>query len=124
MAAIVTVEQLGIDQTLNRFVIKFTIALSANYGGAATHGDTLNFGAALGPNIPSNSVPDFVSIVEMPPAGTAPTGYLFGFAPGTTQDNGVLTIWNNLTEYTEGSAYSAGLLAAVLVGRAEFPAFI
>lgn len=122
MAATISVTFSGVDQTLNKFVIEGTIALTGNYGGGGTHGDTLSFaGFDL---IKSNSVPGWVQIQEAPPAGTAPTGYLFGFAPGAAQGNGVLTVFNNLTEYTQGSAYSAGLLAAVLQFRAEFPAFI
>jgi hypothetical protein len=122
MAATINVTFSGVDQTLNKFVVEGTIVLTGNYGGAATHGDTLSFaGFDL---IKSNSVPAWVQIQEAPPAGTAPTGYQFGFAPGTTQANGVLTIFTGTTEYTEASPYSAGLLAAVLQFRAEFPAFI
>ena len=117
----VTVVQTKNSVDQNKFIVEGTLTLTANYGGAATHGDTINM-SALG--VPSNAVPDWVQIQEATPAGTAPTGYLFIFCPGTTQANGVLSIWNNVTEYTEGSAYSAGLLAAVLEFRAEFPAFL
>lgn len=110
----------AIDATLNKFLVEGTITLAGNYGGAATHGDTLDL-SQLG--IPANTVPTRVEIFEAPPAGTAPTGYLFIFCPGTTQANGVMAIFDHLTEYTQGSAYSAGLLAATLKFRAEFVAF-
>jgi hypothetical protein len=107
----------SVDQTLNRLVIKGQITLTGNYGGASTHGDTLSFAGF--DQIKSNSVPELVQVFENPAAGTAPTGYLFTFCPGTTNANGVLNINNNLTEYAEASAYSAGLLAASIMFRAE-----
>ena len=110
-----------IDNTLNKFLAEGNIAITGNYGGGATHGDTLDL-SQLG--IPSNSVPTLVEIFEAPPAGTAPTGYLFIYCPGTTQANGVVAIFDHLTEFTQGNAYSAGLLAATLKFRAEFVAFI
>lgn len=119
MATALTVT--NIDQTLNRFLIEGTIALSGDYGSDSSHGDALDFATLA---IPSNSVPTFVEIIEAPPAGTAPTGYMFGFAPGTTQANGQLTIFNDLAEYTEGEAYSDGLTGATIIFRAEFPAFV
>lgn len=119
MAATVTVTD--VDVTLNKIIVQGSIALTGNYGGSATHGDTLSFaGTDL---IKSNSVPTVVDIYEAPPAGTAPNGYIFSFCPGTTMANGVMTILNNLTEYTQGSAYSTGLLAAVVRFWAEFPIF-
>jgi len=123
MAAVITLSTVTpVDATQQKFIVEGTIALTGNYGGASTHGDTLSFAGFDA--IKSNSIPLWVDIHEAPPAGTAPTGYLFGFAPGTTQANGVLTVFNNLTEYTQASAYSAGLLAAVLNFRAEFTSFI
>ena len=117
----VTLTLTNIDRSMNRIIATATLTLTGNYGGAATHGDTIDF-SSLG--IASDSVPDVVDIFEAPPAGTAPNGYIFTFCPGTTQKNGVLTIVNNLTEYTQGSAYSAGLLGATIKIWAEFPAFI
>jgi hypothetical protein len=71
-----------------------------------------------------------VEVWEDPPAGTVPTGYTFTFCPGTTQQNGVLNILGTgaaaggpAQEYTEASAYSAALLAAVLRIRAWFPSY-
>jgi hypothetical protein len=111
------------DTTQKQLFIDFTVTLTGNYGGGATHGDTLNL-QSLGDALKSTQLPNWVEFGEYPPSGTAPTGYLFGYAPGTTQANGVFTIFNNLTEYTQGSAYSAGLLAAVIRGRAWFPSEI
>jgi len=110
-----------VDVTDNEFIVDGTIVLTGNYGGGATHGDTLNLSPL---DIKSNALPTKVEIWENPPAGTAPTGYVFGYAPGTTQSTGVLTIMNNLTEYTQASAYSAGLLAAVLRVRVWVPKFL
>ena len=111
------------DTTQKQLFIDFTVTLTGNYGGANTHGDTLNL-QSLGDSLKSTALPTWVEFEEYPPSGTAPTGYLFGYAPGTTQANGVLTVMNNLTEYTEASAYSAPLLAAVIRGRAWFPSEI
>jgi hypothetical protein len=40
----------------------------------------------------SSQLPTWVQLAEFPPAGTAPTGYQFGYAPGTTVANGKFTI--------------------------------
>lgn len=99
------------DEGRTDFTVYGFLTLTGNYGGVSTHGDTVDF-SKLG--IPTQSLPRMVSIYETPPAGTAPNGYIFNYCPGTTLANGVVTILNNLTEYTQGSAYSAGLLAAVI----------
>jgi hypothetical protein len=108
-----------LDATTNTLIVQGTITLTGNYGGAATHGDTLNFSTLIGNQ--SNSIPKYVELWEAPAAGTAPTGYLFLFCPGTTPANGVLCILNNLTEYTQGSAYNAALLGVTLNFLAYFP---
>lgn len=110
----------SIDNTNNHFEVHATLTLTGNYGGGATHGDTINL-AAANINIPSSRPCRFAIIREHPAAGTAPTGYNFIFCTGTTQANGLLSITNNLTEYTQGSAYSAGLLAAVVKAIFYFP---
>ena len=120
MAVIVTVTD--VDRTQSKLIVQGTLTLSGNYGGAATHGDTLSF-ASLD-QIKSDSLPTMVDIYEAPAAGTAPNGYIFGYCPGTTPANGVMTVMNNLTEYTQATAYSAGLLAAVIKFWAEFPLFV
>ena len=110
------------DTTAREIIVDGTVVLTANYGGASTHGDTLNL-QQLQDLAKSSQLPTTVQVWEDPPAGTAPTFYQFVFCPGTTQLNGVLSIGSNLVEYTEASAYSAGLLAAVLRIRAWFPAY-
>ncbi len=110
------------DTTGRQVIAEGTIALTGNYGGANTHGDTLNL-IQLGDALKTSNLPTQVDVWEAPPAGTVPTGYQFIFCPGTTLLNGVLNISNNLTEYTEASAYSAGLLAATLRIRVFAPAY-
>jgi hypothetical protein len=110
------------DTTSRQIIIDGTVALTGNYGGASTHGDTLNL-QQLGDLLKSSQLPLRVVVWEDPPAGTAPSFYQFVYCPGTTQTNGVLSIGSNLVEYTEASAYSAALLAAVLRIRAWFPAY-
>ncbi len=109
------------DNTNNHFVVNFTVALTGNYGGGATHGDTLDLSKMP---VSSRGVPFWVELHERPPAGTAPTGYTYTYCPGTTQANGVLAITNGTAEYTQGSAYSSGLLAAVIVGKAWFSSLV
>lgn len=120
MAALITITDVDFD--LKHEEVFGTIALSGNYGGGATHGDALSF--AISDLIKSNQAPLWVDIFEAPPAGTAPNGYIFTYCPGTTRDNGVVTITNNLTEITQGAAYSAGLLAAVIIFRAVFNSYV
>lgn len=110
------------DQTSREIIVDGTIALTGNYGGANTHGDTLDL-TQFGDLLKSSQLPSKVEVWEGPASGTAPTFYQFVFCPGTTQKNGVLSIGSNLTEYTEASAYSAGLLAASLRIRAWFPSY-
>jgi hypothetical protein len=117
------------DVTEREALVDGTIALTGNYGGAATHGDTLNL-TQLQDLAKSSQLPTKVEIWEDPPAGTVPTGFEFVFCPGTTQANGVLCILGTgaaaggpAQEYTEASAYSAALLAAVLRIRAWFPSY-
>ena len=110
------------DTTGREVIVDGTIALTGNYGGASTHGDTLDL-TRFGDLAKSSQLATKVEVWEDPAAGTAPTFYQFVFCPGTTQKNGVLSIGSNLTEYTQASAYSAGLLAAALRIRAWFPAY-
>ena len=121
MAAVITITD-ATDTTQNEQIVDGTIALSGNYGGASTHGDTLSFAGF--DQIKSSQVPRKVEIFEAPPAGTSATGDTFQFSPGTTQANGVMQVFAAGAEYTEASAYSAGLLAAVLRFRAWFPSLI
>jgi hypothetical protein len=113
------------DATQATQIVRGAIALSGNYGDGATSGDPLNL-AKYG--VQSNRPPLRVLIYEMPPAGTAPTGYVYVYEVGTDPSNGRISILGTgaaagdpLQEYTLGAAYSAGLLAAALFFEAVFP---
>ena len=108
------------DNTDREQVYQGTLTLSANYGGAATHGDTLSFSNIFG--LQSQKVPLKVEIYEQPPAGTAPSFLQAVFCPGTTIANGVLSFSSAFgTEYTQGSAYAGAIATAVWKFRAWFP---
>ena len=110
------------DVTEREQIYQGTLTLSGNYGGAATHGDTLSFANIFG--LLSQKVPLKVEIYEQPPAGTAPSFFNAVFCPGTTIANGVVSFATSFgTEYTQGNAYSgvAPLAAAVWKFRAWFP---
>lgn len=98
------------DNTQREGIYDFTVALTGNYGGAATHGDTVVFPGAI-----SGQVPALVEFYEAPPAGTLNTGYRYTYCPGATQNVGVLQIDEGFsqppTEIGEGGAYPAALLA-------------
>jgi hypothetical protein len=114
---------LGNPTTDERTVaILLALALSGNYGGAATHGDTLSF--SLLSEIASDQVPFSVLIFEAPPAGTAPSFYTGIYCPGTTRDNGVVNFSLAGTEFTQGNAYSGALSTAVFFALVTFPAFV
>lgn len=130
----------GTDITQNEVIVEGTLTLSANYGGASTHGDTVNFATATSPAgttpIQSSLAPRRVEVFENQGAGNAPLGYTYIYNNGTDQTNGVLTILGTpavgaattgATEFTQGAAYSGGtpsLLAAVLRFKAWFPRFL
>jgi hypothetical protein len=121
--AIALNENIPTDTTQSTQIVRGSITLTGNYGISGGHGDILSFANIYG--IQSRSLPVDIIISETPAAGTAPTGYIFGFAPGTTNANGKLTIMSGVaTEYTQGSAYSAALLAAKLYFVAAFPTFL
>jgi len=104
----------AIDHMQNQFCVDGTLTLSGNYGGGATHGDTMDLTGVC----PTDQVPNRVEIFEAPTAGNAPTGYVFVYAPGTKISNGLLVVMQGqgsaapLLEITEGSAYPAALTAA------------
>lgn len=113
------------DTTERNVQILFSLALSGNYGGGATHGDTLNFGGASGASeIASDLNPLWVDVFEAPPAGTAPSFYAAVYCPGTTRDNGVVSFALAGVEYAQGTAYAGALAAAVFEALACFPAFV
>lgn len=83
-----TATAVTVDATLNHFIVTGTIAVSGSYPG--TPGDTLSFEGISGPPLPAGAAPDFVTITEQPPSGTAASGVVYRFAKGTTQANGQL----------------------------------
>ncbi len=109
-----------IDYTTNQFIVDGTLTLSGSY---PANGDTLSF-AALG--IESQQLPNLVEIFEATPAGVAQSGYAFRFSPGTTMANGVMQVWNGITQFAAG-AYGTPPFAVtgfVLKFRAYFPKFV
>lgn len=131
MAATITplAVQSNPDTTGRQVIADGTIALTGNYGGGATNGDTLDL-TQLGDALKTSQPVLKVDVWEDPAAGTAPTGYEFIYCPGTTLKNGVLAVMGTgasaggpAQQYTQGSAYSAGLLAAALRVRVYAQSF-
>jgi hypothetical protein len=110
------------DVTNRQIIVDGTVALTGNYGGDATHGDTLDL-AQLGDLLKSSQLPTKVEVWEDPPSGTAPSFAQFVYCPGTTQANGVVSIAVAGTELTQGDAYTDPVLSATLRVRAWFPAY-
>ncbi len=117
----------GYDTTQNEEIVDGLLTLSGNYGGASTHGDTIDFtGHDL---IKSQQAPRKVEIYQEPTAGVAPVIYCFLYGRGTTMANGVLIVTDFAgVEITEGSAYPAALtntdVPPNIRFRAWFPTFI
>lgn len=114
------------DTTQSTQIARGTIGLSGNYGGGATNGDTLDL-SKIGAQ--SSKPPVEVEIYEEPAAGTAPTGYKFLFAKGTTQKNGQLVVLQGgaavstpQAQITQGAAYPAGLITAANAGYLKYKA--
>jgi hypothetical protein len=82
----------SVDFTGNHFIARGTIALAGSYPGSG-NGDVLSFVNVTGPVLPSSNVPDDVQIYEAPAAGTAASGLVYVFAPGTTQANGKVQVF-------------------------------
>jgi hypothetical protein len=112
------------DVTEREIIVDGTVAPTGNYGGANTHGDTLDL-TQFRDLLKSSQLPTKVEVWEDPPAGTAPSFAQFVFCPGTTQANGVLSIALAGTELTENQTYATypTVAAAVLRIRAWFPAY-
>lgn len=113
------------DTTQNQQVIDGAITLTGNYGGATSHGDTLDL-SAIGAQ--SNQLPVKVEIFEASPAGAAPSGNIFRYMPGTTQANGSLNIFTAAgAEFTQASAYGTppfAITGFALKFRAYFLTFV
>ncbi len=110
------------DTTQSTQIARFPITLSGVYGGASTHGDTIDFGKVYG--IQSQAVPIRVLVYQQPASGTAPGNCTATFCPGTTIHNGVISFANAGTELTGNSAYTGAAAAAVWMVEAVFPAFL
>lgn len=77
-----------IINNFNVFEAIVPVTVAGSYPGTSA-GDTLSLIGI----VPSNSVPVYVDIQEQPAAGTLASGLLFRFAPGTTQANGALQVF-------------------------------
>ena len=98
----------GLDSSRNTLEVEGTLALSGTYGGASTHGDTMNLAGFCA----SDYAPKDVEVWQEPVAGVAPVAYVFLWGRGTTQANGVLIVQDFTgAEITEGAAYPDALLA-------------
>ena len=113
-----TANLVGIDHTMKGFIAVGTITLAGNYGGGATHGDTLDL-STLG--VPSNSIP-LVRIWEGPVNGTLATFNRFIYSSGNGLSDGRLQIVGAAAEYTQGSAYAANFPNTIYF-EALYPAF-
>jgi hypothetical protein len=112
----------GIDNTGTLMSVDGSLALSGNYGGAATHGDTMDL-SKLG--VSSSQLPVKVRVYEAPAAGVLATGYIFIYCHGTTQANGVLQIQTAIgTEFTEGNPYNTTFANSNLRFKAFFPSLV
>lgn len=107
-----------IDTTQDYFIVYGQIATSGNY---VSHGDTLDLSqlSTYGGGPASLAVPIVVRVWEQPAAGVSASGWAYLYAPGTTQANGVLQLFNGTTEYTGAAAY-AGTIPATLYFEAKF----
>lgn len=110
------------DTTQSTQIVRIPLTLSGNYGGASTHGDTVDFGSVYG--IQSGSIPVRVFVYQQPASGTAPGNCTGVYCPGTTRDNGVISFANAGTELTGGSAYTGAVESAVWFVEAVFQTFI
>lgn len=110
------------DTTQATQIVRGTLTLSGNYGGASTHGDTCSFANVYG--IQSRSVPIRVFIYQQPASGTAPGNCTGTYCPGTTIANGVVSFANAGSELSGGSAYTGATASAVWVFEAVFPLYL
>lgn len=107
------------DITQQQVMADGTLTLSGTY---PTNGDTLALG---GLGIPSNQVPTKVEIWEATPAPGPASGFAFIFVPGTTQNNGLMEMFNGTTQATTGTYASLITVTGfVLKFRAWFPLYV
>lgn len=111
MSAVFTLNNLvgnGTDNTQNQFIYDGTVALTGNYGGSSTHGDTLDLSTI--PTLKANVKPLFlrVEFLEASPAGAAGSFNRFIYTPAANNNlaTGKLQIITaGGSEYTQNSAY-------------------
>ena len=104
-----------IINNFNVFEAIVPITLAGSYPGTSA-GDTLSLIGI----VPSNSVPLFVDIQEIPAAGTLASGLVFHFAVGTTQANGALQLFTG-AGFTPAGTVSAPTLAVGAGTPATYP---
>lgn len=105
----------------NVFEVIVPLTVSGSYPGTAA-GDTVDLAGI----VPSNSVPVYVDIQEMPAAGTLASGLVFRFGVGTTQANGALQVFQSGAggQANLGNVSYASVSVANLVARAVFKKFV
>ena len=131
MSASATLVPIGpqpVDTTQNQIIAKFKITFSGAYSPGSVNGDVLSLTDG---RLPTAQSPTLVLIEEAPPAGTAPTGYLFTYAPGSNAANGKIVVQqggasasNPLAQITQNSAYPGALTGTTYVyALCFFPSF-
>jgi len=110
-----------IINNFNVFEAIVPLTASGSYPGTSA-GDTLSLIGI----VPSNSVPIFVTIDEEPPEGTLASGLLFRFAPGTTQANGAMQVFQSGSsgQANLGNVTYASVAVANLVARVVYKKFV
>ncbi len=109
----------GLDSTQDSLWAEGSITLSGVYGGASTHGDTLDLTGLVS----SDYRPKYVEIYQEPTSGNAPVIYCFLYGRGTTQANGVIIVTDFAgAEITAAAAYPAALTSTATPPNIRFRA--
>lgn len=115
MAIIAVATYTTVDQGAQ--IMTGTLTFTGNYGTSTSHGEVFDLSQLayqkLGLQVSPGVIP-LCEFFETVPAGTLPSGYNFLYCPGTTIQTCQIAILNGLSEYTEGSAYNAALLATTV----------
>jgi hypothetical protein len=107
------------------FTALLNLALSGNYGTAASHGDTLSFQNVNNPLLPSSQPPISCFIYEQQAPGTAPAFYQATYQPGTTRDAGTVGFsLAGVETPVAGAAYAGAILTTSWVCLVTFPLFM
>lgn len=122
---------IGIDDRQKTFSIPFTMTLTGAYvtGGFTLDLTQLFAAAAGGPgmSLPTNALPLRVTFESARPSSSPQTNlYIYNYAPGTTQANGLVQIFTGAAAQTALTELSAGALPAgvtgdTIVGEVVFP---